>query len=102
MKAFHSSIEPKKQSFFYSWFFIAFLFFLLGVFIRSTYASFQKKKIAENEQLEYQAHLQDLSEKKENLENKIHILETDRGLEEEFRKRFNVVKEGETMIRIVD
>ncbi len=102
MREIHSSVQPQKPSFFYSWLFIALLFFLLGVFARGTYASFLKKKTAEQEEYEFQKHLQDLQNKKENLEHKIQKLETDRGLEEEFRRRFNVVKEGETMIRIVE
>jgi cell division protein FtsB len=102
MREIHSSVQPKKPSFFHSWFFIAILFFLLGIFVRSTYASFVKKKTAEQEAFEFQKHLLDLEQKQQNLEHKIQKLETDRGLEEEFRRRFNVVKEGETMIRIVE
>jgi|AntAceMinimDraft_13_1070369.scaffolds.fasta_scaffold18825_2 cell division protein FtsB len=101
MKAFHSSIETKKNSFFHSWFFLVILVVLLGLFVRSTYASFHKKNTAEKEEIEFRNHMDNLHDKKQRLEGKIDTLQTDRGLEEEFRKRFNVIKEGETMIRIV-
>lgn len=101
MKAFHSRVQQQKNPFIYSWFIVAVLAFLLGLFVRGAYASFVKKSVADREEREYRERMEDLIEKKEKLETKIEKLETERGLEEEFRKRFNVVKEGETMIRIV-
>lgn len=92
----------KKSNILHSWFFILALGFLLGIFIKSTYATFNKKSQATIEKERYEQQLQKLESKKDNLVNKIENLKTDRGKEEEYRKRFNVVKEGETMIRIIE
>lgn len=101
MKDYRTRKSPKKNLF-HSWVFILILGFLLGVFIKSTYASFLKRKQAEMERERYREQLENLETKRNDLEHKIENLNTERGREEEFRKRFNVVKEGETMIRIVE
>ncbi|MFT6361244.1 MAG: cell division protein FtsB [Candidatus Paceibacteria bacterium] len=72
------------------------------LFIRSAYSSFQKKQHADLEREKYQQRLDTLKEKKTDLESKIEKLETDRGKEDEFRTRFNIAKEGETVIRIIE
>mgnify|MGYP001473710519 CR=1 FL=1 len=101
MKDYRTRKTPKRNLL-HSWIFILFLGFLLGVFIKSTYASFLKKNQAELEKERYSQRLEELEAKRHDLETKIENLNTERGREEEFRKRFNVVKEGETMIRIVE
>lgn len=101
MKDFRTR-KKQKGNFLHSWVAILFLGFLLGIFIKSTYASFVKKSQAEQERVRYNERLEELQNKRDDLEAKIESLNTERGREEEFRKRFNVVKEGETMIRIVE
>ena len=75
---------------------------IFGLFVRSAYASFIKKRNADLQREQYQERFEALEEKKADLEAKIERLETDRGREDELRTRFNVVKEGETVIRIIE
>ena len=90
------------QPFYYSWFFLIPLAFVCILFVRSAYSSFTKKNNADSEKEKYEQRLEALEEKKENLELKIEKLETERGKEDEFRTRFDVAKEGETVIRIIE
>jgi len=101
MKDFQTRAKPQSKMI-YSWFFLIILMLILGMFVRSAYASFTKKQTADIQKEKYQDERKTLQEKKESLERKIQNLKSDRGLEEELRKRFNVVKEGETLIRIID
>jgi len=94
--------RKEHRKFYHSWFFLLPLVFVLGLFVRGAYASFEKKQQASAEQEKYEQKVLDLEIKKKDLEEKIERLETERGKEEELRKRFNVVQEGETMIRIVE
>ena len=92
----------KKRPFIYSWVFLIFLGFILGISLRAAFASFSKKKHADIERDKYELRKEDILEKKENLEGKIEALKTDRGIEAELRSRFNITKEGETMIRVIE
>jgi cell division protein FtsB len=49
-----------------------------------------------------QGELQSLQERSGVLEAQVHYLEDDRGIEEELRSRFDVAKEGEDVIVLVD
>jgi len=78
------------------------MFLVLILLVRSTYHSFQKRKISNEEQKRYQDEYEYLLEKKTSLEANIERLKTERGREEEYRERFNVVREGESVIRIIE
>jgi hypothetical protein len=52
--------------------------------------------------LEIEAQRQELMERKALLENRVDYLSGDRGIEEEIRKHFDVAKEGEQVVIIVD
>ena len=60
------------------------------------------KHIGYEEYLRTQFSSDEFQSKKENLEEKIESLKTDRGIEAELRGRFNITKEGETMIRVIE
>jgi len=92
----------KKRPFIYSWVFLIFLGFILGISLRAAFASFSKKKHADIERDKYELRKEEILKKKENLEEKIESLKTDRGIEAELRGRFNITKEGETMIRVIE
>jgi len=91
-----------KRPFYHSWFFLVPLALIFGLFVRSAYASFVKKRNADIQQEQYQERFDTLEQKKADLKAKIEKLETDRGKEDELRTRFNIVKEGETVIRIIE
>ncbi|MCI5051398.1 MAG: septum formation initiator family protein [Candidatus Pacebacteria bacterium] len=94
--------KQRKNPFYHSWVFLFVLVLVLGLFVRSAYASFSKKRTADLEREKYQTRFDELVEKKELLEEKIEHLKTERGIEEELRKRFNVTKEGEKIIKIIE
>lgn len=75
---------------------------ILAVLIRATYHSFRKRTLSEEEHTRYQDEYEYLLEKKRSLEANIERLKTERGREEEYRERFNVVREGESVIRIIE
>lgn len=101
MKDFRTRKSTVKP-FYHSWFFLIVLVLVLGFFVKSAYASFTKKRNADIEKDKYELKLNNLQDKKLNLEQKIEHLKTDRGIEEELRKRFNVTKEGEQIIKIIE
>lgn len=101
MKDFRTR-KKRKQPFYYSWFFLVVLVLVLGLFVKSAYASFVKKQAADIEKHKYEQKLNELIDKKEYLESKIQHLKTNRGKEEALRSRFNVTKEGETIIKIIE
>lgn len=82
--------------------FIFILFLLLVVIVRATVISFNKRAAAQEEYEQYYQELVELQAKKEHLEYDISKLESERGREEEYRERFNVLKEGEKVIRVVE
>lgn len=101
MKDFKTRKSTQKP-FYHSWFFLAFLVLVLSFFVKSTHASFSKKRNADLEKDKYELRLNNLKQKKINLETKIEHMKTNRGIEEELRKRFNVTKEGEQLIKIIE
>ena len=93
--------RPKSRAI-HSWYVLVPLAIIFGLFAKGAYTSFVKKRQADIEKDRYQERLDDLEATRTDLEAKIDKLETQRGREDEFRSRYNVVKEGETMIRIID
>lgn len=94
--------RKNKKPFLHSKLFAGILIILIIFGIRSAVNSYDKKLTASAELQEQQNAYDELAEKKEHLQSQISALESGRGLEEELRTRFNVTKEGETMIKIVE
>jgi hypothetical protein len=80
--------------------------FILGiitVFLAfAVYARFSVERLMEARKLETQLERQELIERKLQLEERVEYLSGDRGIEEEIRKHFDVAKEGEQVVIIVD
>lgn len=83
-------------------FFLGLLVVVLTVLIHSTYSSFLKRKEAQQAYASYKEEFNRLQAKKLELEAEIKDLSTPRGREEEYRQRYNVVRDGEQLIRIVE
>ena len=94
--------RKSKRPFYYSWPFLTILAIIFIFFIKSAYTSFEKKRSTKIQQDIYQERLDNLDQKKIDLEAKIQRLETDRGREDELRTRFDVVKDGEKVIKIIE
>ena len=101
MKDFQTRIKNKTR-FIHSCFFLFILLVIFIFLVKSVYSSFSKRNRAETERLKYQEQLNELKNKKMDYKSKIESLKTNRGVEEELRNSFNVVKKGETMIRIIE
>lgn len=79
--------------------------FLLLLTILLSVSAYNRYEIAEEtkERLEAkQAELDALEQRADILETKVRYLEDERGVEEELRSRFDVAKEGEDVIILVD
>jgi cell division protein FtsB len=68
-----------------------------SVYHRYTVAREMKAKLSDREQ-----ELSELRSRAELLESKVEYLKNERGIEEELRNRFDVVKEGEQVIILID
>jgi cell division protein FtsB len=91
-----------SKSFFSSPFFFVILLLVFVFFARSTYFSFYKKDKAAREHIEFQEEYTELKARYDKLQENIEYLETERGTEEELRKRYDVVKDGEILIKIIE
>lgn len=94
--------RPKKQQVMHS---VGALFMLLVLLVLVTISAIkmgmktQKVKEAKERQ---QEELTELLEQEEQLQADVSYFSSERGLEEEIRERFPVVKEGEELILIID
>ena len=83
----------------------AFLFFVLVaniVLIKSVWGVYKKDSVARINREGAEIILANLQDKRDGLEKEIAKLKTDRGVEEELRRRFQVVRPGEQVLVIVD
>ena len=100
MKDFRS--RKQKNLFLYSPIFLVVLFLLVILFVKSAYASLQKKIKAQKEEAKFSLEHQKLLDKKDELTRAIQKLSTEPGVIEELKEKFNVAQKGETIIRIVE
>ena len=68
----------------------------------SVYERYSVERTVSAKRAEREADLLRLKERAEMLEGKIEYLQSERGMEEELRNRYDVAKEGEQVIIIVD
>ena len=77
--------------------------FVAAVFLgRAAFVMFTKQRAAAQLAQEAAADMTDLRTRQEYLTGEIARLETERGAEEEIRKKFRVVKEGEHLLVLID
>jgi len=94
--------KRKIRSFLYSkWVVLSILivsaFFVSAVYDRYVVASEMKAKLEVK-----RAELKELEQRAQALEAKVQYLEGERGIEEELRNRFDVIKEGEQVVILLD
>lgn len=100
MKEFQEKRKIKKRV--YSKFTILALLIVVILLARGTWGVYKKEKDSRIEMQRVQGELQVLKDRKENLAIGIDRLKTDTGVEEEIRNKFQVAKQGEGVIVIVD
>lgn len=78
------------------------LLILVGFSVRGTWEILDKKRESEQYVRELKAESEDLALRQKNLESDINYLETEEGIDEEIKERFNVSRAGEQVVIIVD
>lgn len=81
---------------------IGFLFLLTILLSISAYNRYEIARETKDRLEVKQAELDVLEKRADSLETKVRYLEDERGVEEELRSRFDVAKEGEDVIILVD
>lgn len=94
--------KRKIRSFLYSKLSIAIVLLLVVWLSMSTYERFSVEREMLSKRSEKQAELDHLKERAAVLESKVEHLNNERGIEEELRNRFDVAKEGEQVVIILD
>lgn len=82
--------------------FIIILFIILFFLVKGVYGIFKKSQYSERQKAAVESELFELQQKKESIEQKINRLHTETGKEEEVRSKFDVAREGEKLIVIVE
>lgn len=78
------------------------LFIILFFVAKGSWGVYKKYSLSKSELENSQSDLAALEEKKQTIENKIKKLQTETGIEKEIRSKFDVAKEGEKLIVIVE
>jgi cell division protein FtsB len=86
----------------YSKFSLVILFLLIIFLAHSTYGIYIKSKLSTEGYDKVKNQYEDLNNRKIALESEIDRLNSDIGIEEELRSKFNVAKPGETVVVVVD
>jgi len=94
--------KRKIRNWIYSKFTIAVLMVLIGFLSVSVYERFSAMRMIAEKRAEKERELQDLEVQASTLRAKLEYLEEGRGVEEELRSRFDVAKEGEQAVIIVE
>jgi hypothetical protein len=85
----------------YTWPVVIVLFLALAVFASAVWKRFTVEREMAARSQEALAHKAELLKRKGNLEKEVQYLSGDRGMEEEIRKHFDVVKDGEQVVILV-
>lgn len=96
------SQKRKIRRILYSPLVLIILAIILFFIIKGSFGVYQKYTFSKDKLSKTESELSILREKKANIDNKIKDLETETGIEQEIRAKFDVAKEGEKLIVIVD
>jgi cell division protein FtsB len=102
MKRHIFQVNKAKRKIIYDRLILLVLLIVLIVVGRGVWLLWVKNKLARDNLISSEAHLSQLEKRREMLEIKLTKLETPRGVEEEIRTNFSVVKPGEKVINIVN
>lgn len=94
--------KRKIKALVYSWPMIIVLLVPIGFLSVSVYERYQKERETREKRVEQQAELELLEARAARLEEKVEHAKSDEGIEEEIRSRYDVAKEGETVVVIVE
>jgi len=95
-------VRNKNRKALYSGWTLIVLLFVIFIVGRSTLSVSQKEKETKNNLNNANEELVELEDRRELLVKEIRKLSTERGVEEEIREKFRVVKSGEEMLMLID
>jgi len=75
---------------------------IFTVFARGTWGVYEKARFAKENREQSEQNLRELEERERALEEELVRLNTSRGLEEEIRHKFDVGRDGEQLVVLVD
>ncbi len=94
--------KKSKYSFWHSPLVLLFLFFILVLFSYNMIGLVQKERETNRNKVSELNKIDELKKRKDTLSKEIDKLNTEEGIEESVRDKFQVVKPGEKMVIIVD
>lgn len=96
--------HPKKKYHFsiYSKPFLVFLLVIVILLVKGTWGVWQKERESRRNVAEVEQEFQQLAKRKETLQGQVQKLNTEEGIEESLRKKFQISKEGEKVLVVVD
>ncbi|MFA6297114.1 MAG: septum formation initiator family protein [Candidatus Paceibacterota bacterium] len=96
--------QPKKKHHFsiYSKPFLIFLAVVVVLLLKGTWGVWQKERESKRNVAEVSQELIQLSKRKDLLQGQIQKLNTEEGIEESLRQKFQISKEGEKVLVVVD
>lgn len=100
MKSFQG--RQKTRRLIYSKLSLLLLILLVGGLLKGTWGMYKKASLAKDNLQASAERLSEFQTRKFELQNKVEKIKTARGVEEEIRRNFPVVKEGEKVITVVD
>jgi len=92
----------KIKQWLYSWPSLIVLVITSAFVLHGVWGVYQQERITRINKNQRLTHLNDLERREEALQAEIDQLSTERGIEEEIRQKFEVAKEGEEVIVIVE
>jgi cell division protein FtsB len=93
--------KRKIRKVIYSKMFFVVLLILIAILAKATYEIYKKESLSSESLNETQKELGDLKSRQSMLNSEISKLNTDSGIEEEIRSKFDVAKPGETVVVVV-
>jgi len=96
------SRKRKVRQFMFSIPVLILLFIILFFVAKGSWGVYKKYSLSKSELENSQSDLAVLEEKKQTIETKIEKLQTETGIEKEIRSKFDVAREGEKLIVIVE
>lgn len=94
--------QRRIKHFLYSWPFIILLGVILVIFFRAAWGAYLDERETQIVKQQRVVYLDELKDREASIQTEIDRLNTSRGVEEEIRQKFEVAKEGEGVIVIVD
>jgi cell division protein FtsB len=103
MREFHNKkrVKRKGKSKFYSKLIILALIVVIVFLARGTYGVYQKSQESREKLSVSEEKLFEMEEREESISKKIDKLNTESGIEEQIRRQYDVAKEGEEAIVII-